>query len=393
MVQHPSMAAIGLGHELPIDAVAVQKFILIANEYLKQKYNLTTYLSPLDARNFPATRLTDFYMVNKYDAAIFKPLSSFVHAQILRDGPILIGNAGLAISDSTVYDKHLSELLSHLNAQAELDGYFIESFQDWVGISGTPATFDMGRADLIYPYGLFTFDHKARISPEILHQYIFQQDNPVHRPVSQTKSNVFTITTFIAAILFFLLYRNNFRLRDNLKRSLLHAHGFFVDLRDRRIIALLNSAIVGLFTNLQVSVIITAFFFYFRQDLLIAEVLSTILTPLNLYADFYELSGTPLLLLIIIWVLFYFGQVAIAIFLKMFNLFSHENIRFRQSIAICHWAGAPLIFLLPISLFSLQIIEMDIFQLPLLGLMLICFFWFNFRLANGIRVLMVIKDL
>jgi hypothetical protein len=224
-----------------------------------------------------------------------------------------------------------------------------------------------------------------------LKQYLSEHSLTGYFRQTERRSNVFTVTTFIIGILFFLIYRNNFRLRDNLKRSLLHAHGFFVDLRDRRIIALLNSAIVGLFTNLQISVIIAAFFYYFRNDLQIAEAMAAILHPLGLYESFYELTGQPLLLLFVIWILFYFGQVAIAVFLKIFNLFSRETMRFRQSIAICHWAGSPLIFLLPVSLFALQIIAMEKLRLPLLLLLLICFFWFNFRLANGIRVLMVFR--
>jgi len=391
LAQHPSMAAIGLGHELPVHLVTVQKFILITREFLKQHYNLLTYLSPLDARVFPATRLCDFYMVNKYDAAVLDPLSSFIQTSKLRDDLILLGNAGIAPIDSMMYSRSLTELLGHLNSQPEIDGYFIESYRDWLGITGSPVTFNRQTTELLYPYGLHTLDTEPRVAAGNIRALLSTKGNLAPKHSTASKSNTFTLTTFIAGILFFLLYRNNFRLRDNFKRSLFHAHGFFVDLRDRRIIALLNSAIVGLFTNLQVSVIIAAFFFYFKNNLLVSEALSTILTPMNLSGYFYELASEPLLMLLFIWVLFYFGQVAIAIFLKIFNLFSREHIRFRQSVAVCHWAGAPLVYLLPVSLFSLQVLDMEKLLLPLIGLLLFFFFWFNIRLATGIRVLMVIR--
>jgi hypothetical protein len=119
--------------------------------------------------------------------------------------------------------------------------------------------------------------------------------------------------------------------------------------------------------------------------------LTAILHPLGLYTAFYELSGQPFMLMFFIWIMLYLGQVTIAVFLKIFNMFSRETVRFRQSIAICHWAGSPLIFLLPVSLFALQIIAMPDLRIPLLILLLIFFLWFNFRLANGIRVLMVFR--
>ncbi len=391
LAQHPSMAAIGLGHELPVHLVTVQKFILIAREFLKQQHNLLTYLSPLDARVLPATRLCDFYMVNKYDAAVLDPLSSFIQTSMLRDDLILLGNAGIAPIDSMMYSGSLTELFGYLNSQPEIDGYFIESFRDWIGNTGSPVTFNRQTTEPIYPYGLNTLDSKPRVEADFLRSSLNAKSTLKPKHSDAGKSNVFTLTTFIAGILFFLLYRNNYRLRDNFKRALFHAHGFFVDLRDRRIIALLNSAIVGSFTNLQISVIIAAFFFYFRNDLLVSEALSTVLTPINLSGSFYDLASEPLIMLLCIWALFYFGQVAIAIFLKIFNLFSREHIRFRQSVAVCHWAGAPLVYLLPVSLFSLQIMEMDYLLLPLLGALIFFFFWFNIRLATGIRVLMVIR--
>jgi hypothetical protein len=389
--RHPSSAALGLGHEIPLTSATVQKFILIAREFLKQEHDLLTYLSPLDARELPSAALSELYFVNKYDASILAPLSNFISPRLIHDYAVLIGNAGIASDDSTGYAGQLRSVLSHLNNESLLDGYFIESYRDWIGDVASPVTLRSGQDTDLYSYGMRSITGAARIQSAEVETYLNERDIRSDRYVSTNRSNVFTVTTFIAAILFFLVYRNNFRLRDNLKRSLMHSHGFFVDLRDRRIIALLNSAIVGLFTNLQVSVIISAFFYHTRLNLQVSEMVSSLLSPLDLYVYFYDLTGQPLLLLFMIWISLYFGQLSIAIFLKLFNFFSRETIRFRQSIAICHWAGSPLIFLLPVSLFSLQILALKNILLPLFLLLLLFFFWFNFRLASGIRVLLVIN--
>lgn len=72
----------------------------------------------------------------------------------------------------------------------------------------------------------------------------------------------------------------------------------------------------------------------------------------------------------------------------MFNLLAEEKIRFRQYLAVCNWAGASLLFLLPVSLLSFHLMKYEIYHWLAVLILVLFFLWFNLRLGNGLRVLL-----
>ena len=68
-----------------------------------------------------------------------------------------------------------------------------------------------------------------------------------------------------------------------------------------------------------------------------------------------------------------------------------EKIRFKQYLAVCNWAGAPLFLLFPVSMLSYHLMHIPVAQ-PLMILILFLFFlWYNIRLGNGLRVLLTMR--
>jgi hypothetical protein len=170
-----------------------------------------------------------------------------------------------------------------------------------------------------------------------------------------------------------------------------HPYGFFVDLRDRRIISIINSSIIGLYTNFLVSIIIAAYIYFMRDNLLMEEILSAILVPLKAKFLYLELVKSPLYISVFIWFVFYLLQLTIVILLKIINLLATEKIRFKQYLAVSNWAGAPLFILFPVSMLSYHLMQFQVAR-PLIILILgLFFFWYNFRLGNGLRVLLTMR--
>jgi hypothetical protein len=389
--QHPSLLSIGIGNEIALHEPEVQKFILILSKFLKQNFRILTHVSPIDYTQIPNTDLTDIYQINAYHDAIFSALN-FINDEYSPSQPaILMGNAGFAAGHDSLEEKY-KKLFGRLNSSKVISGFYLESFRDWPAYSNSSLTNNYG----FYPYGLFDHNGKKRSHLEILPELLIGQQTSAYYPTSETrnKTNFFSLAVFIASVVFFLIYRQNFRLRDNIKRSLSHSYGFFVDLRDRRIIALLNSFIIGLFSNLLVANIIAAYMYYFRDSIYIEELMLSILSPFGLDGLYIQLIQSPFLLLMVIWSLFFLGQIVIAFLLKVINIFSEEKIRFKQTVAVCNWAGVPLLFLIPVSLITYQIIiPTKGLHYILLIVMIVFFIWYNFRLANGIRVLMIMQSL
>jgi hypothetical protein len=176
-----------------------------------------------------------------------------------------------------------------------------------------------------------------------------------------------------------------------MKRAITHPYGFFVDLRDRRIISIANSTFLSLFATLIVANIQAAYLYFYHNSLLLEEYASTLLTTTESKILYLSVSESPVLSFFVFWIGSYTLQFLTAILIKLFNIFTRDKFRFRQAIAVSNWSSAPILFFLPISLLSFQILNIDAFRPLLLALVFSLIFWYHIRLINGIRILFMTR--
>ena len=396
---HPSLFAIGLGQEIDTQDNYVQKFILILNEYLQQNYKILTYISPLNMMSLHTEDLTDFYLIAKYEAAVLSYHTAFKKLKSEIQVPVVLANVGFAInpkkkSDSiTEYYPYIkmNNFFKLYNYESIVCSFFIESYNDWEAAIPSRIIQDCKEDNtFFYPYGLLGYNGKPRYLfnkiPNLLAGNL-SEITDVSEVINRT--NVFSLTVFLSSVLFFLIYRQSFRLRESLKRSLGHPYGFFVDLRDRRIIPTFNSTLIGLYTLLLLTNLLAALIYYFHDGLLFEEYVSVILVPLGLKSLYLTLSQSPLLLVFFTWFIFTIMQILLILLVRIFSIFSKQKIRARQILAACNWAGSPFIFLLPVSLLSYQLLHYKTFQIIIIIIITLYFFWFNYRLGNGLRILFI----
>jgi hypothetical protein len=342
-------------------------------------------------------------MINKYDLSLLKDFTEIIDADFFKQGSALIfSNVGFSVSNifdsnadidfeeiQSVRVQKFFELTSDLD---NFEGFFLESYRDWIADSPARLSQLESSGDFTYPYGLITYENKKRDLyfriPKFLNgDYSLAS---VYKSSSK-KSNFFSITVFIFSIAILFIYRQNYRFRENLKRSMAHPYGFFVDLRDRRIISILNSTIIGLYTNFLVSTLIAAYIYYMRDSILMEEMLSSMLVPLKVKFIYLELIKSPFYISMLIWFSFYLLQLTIVILLKIINLLATEKIRFKQYLAVCNWAGAPLFLLFPVSMLSYHLMHFKMAHPLIIFILFLFFFWYNFRLGNGLRVLLSMR--
>jgi hypothetical protein len=400
---HPSFVALCIGNEIPIHMPSVKKYMLILKGYIEQKSALKLYLIPLNIDLITQRPITDFYVCNKYDLSILTDFEEIVSAEVYREGASLIfGNIGFSTANiSTVIDQavieerqsaRLQKFLERVSNQKNFGGFFLESYKDWIADSPARLGQPVESGVYSYPYGLITLDEKKRDLYFRIPQ-LLKNDFPVSvvDRISAKKSNFFSISVFLVSIVILFIYRSNYRFRENLKRSMAHPYGFFVDLRDRRIISILNSTIIGLFTNFLVASLIAAYIYYMRDNILIEEIISSILVPIQAKSLYLKFIKSPFFISMVIWLIFYLLQLTVVILLKIVNLLATEKIRFKQYLAVCNWAGAPLFLLFPVSLLSYHLMHFEVAR-PIIILILFLFFlWYNFRLGNGLRVLLSLR--
>ena len=389
---HPAFIAFGIGNEVPLHRPVVKKFYMIAKGYMHQKMHIPLYISPLDPNIINEKAEADLIIHQKYDRALLENFPGN-HPE-----GILLGNVGFALPDlegasvsQAMQSAYMQTFFKKVANNTQISGYFIESYRDWPARVAASVTMPDSSGKLVYPYGLKDFqDNKRDLYNRIPSLFAGDFYLPAVTVRSVKKTNFFSISVFLFSIIFFLIYRQNYRFRENLKRALAHPYGFSVDLRDRRIISIFNSSMIGLFTNFLVSTVIAAYLFYFSDNLWLEEFMTAILAPLNLKAFYLELLTAPYKISIFLWFCFYLLQLSVVIFLKILNLFAVEKIRFRQYLAASNWSGAPLLLLLPVSMLSFHLMRYTLFHKTAVIIMVLSFLWYNFRLGNSIRVLQMI---
>ena len=395
---HPSLTAIGLGQEISLREAATQKFMFILKDIVNRQLKILTYVSPFPAEPLPIEKIADFYMLD-----IHRPLQRYALNHIPHpEGFFLAGRIGCIRNEAAAkwdadpvsrervlfYKREFDALFNTFR----LSGGFVESFMDWRLSFPTHLSKQGKDSAYIYPSGLFNSEHLAK---HWLFDFkpLWEKNNPrllSNAPV-QKRSNFFSILIIFSSILFFAVYRRMPRLSENMRKALRHPYGFFVDMRERRIIPLFNSFWVGGYAALLLSSIFSSIIYYHHDNFILQEFSAVLLNPLGLYAGFLKVSSNPVYLTLIIFSILLFYPISVSFILKLTALFSGQRIRLRQALAIGLWSGVPLLFLLPVSLFSFQILAFESWNTYLFILIILFVVWAHFRIINGIRVLFITK--
>ena len=395
--KHPSLAALGLGQELPIYQGSVQKFMLILRQLLGVNNEFLTYLSPIPGHPLSVDRLCDFYIWDTYHSLSTDLIKHAEHLTEMK----LAGRLGLT-ADPALYRPNLSgtdfKRLKYLQKEwntirdlSKAQGGFFESWQDWKMNLPIHLTVFSPEPEIM-PTGLLIYDHVPRPLKENFHSVFTQDGNAIltGNKSNKKRSNFFSITLFLSTIFFFFIYRKQPRMRENVRRAIRHSYGFFVDLRERRIIPLINSFWVGSFSAIIFAVYNGSFLYYYNRSFLLQEIAGLFLKPMNFYESFLRLNTNPFYITGLLFLLFLIFPVFLSITLQIIGMLSGRKIRFRQVIAIGWWSGIPTLFMLPFAfvLYPLlgKYLSISFFFLVLAFFLL----WAYFRIVNGIRVLFIV---
>jgi hypothetical protein len=396
--KHPSLFALGLGQELPLHEGNVQKFVLILKGFVESSMNIITYSAPLPDDKITGSLVTDFYLLD-----IYHPLQKVVSKNIyLLDAFTLAGRAAI-VDEQEVYtwDTETTNIQRNLFINREIkaireigkfQGGFIEGYQDWLAKHPTHVTIKTPDP-LIMPSGFV--DYSGELKPwfsAVENVWESPQDSGLGMSLVKKKStNFFTILMVFSTIIFFIIYKKQPRLKENVKRAIRHPYGFFVDLRERRIIPIFNSLLVGAFASVILATYLGSFFYYYLDSFWMQEIVSVFLIPLGAYNIYLSMGNNPFFITLLFFTLLLIYPFLVSIILFIINIISVAKIRFRQGLAIGLWSGIPLFYLLPVSMFGFHLLyhlDNKIVLFLILGLFIV---WAHFRIINGIRVLFVTK--
>jgi Glycosyl hydrolases family 2, TIM barrel domain len=395
--EHPSFTAIGLGQEVLLSDAGTSKFYIILDGSIDRDVPFLTYITPVPESNMNAEQAADFYMLDVYDS-ITKKQNLLKQTNIAYT---LVGKAAMSsaadyldinrtsfgVDHKILIKKNVNTILSDLSMQ----GGFLESYMDWYSKFPTNQTYFNSNPYLI-SNGFYdtTFVQKEWVSELGENAWDDSASAQLETPNGDKSSNVFSITMFFSSLLFLFFYRRYPRLSENYRRSLKHPYGFYVEMRERRIIPVFNSFIVGVHNTLLMTIFISSFIYFYNDSLMTQEFLSVITIDKNIYNSLIKICQSEFILIPFIFIWLYFYPIVIGLILKLYGLFSKARIRLRQALAIGMWSGSPLIFLLPFSIAAYHLL-LNGFGFQLIYIFIIFIIWIHFRLINGIRVLILAK--
>jgi hypothetical protein len=390
------VAAIGLGHDIPIESANARKFVMILDKYLKEKFNILSYISSIPLDFNIGNKITDINLVFNYQ----DPTNIFTHIGDKRrvsTSLLIPGNVGFPSigenPDNVTLEEHkrqyqkFTNFFNKYDSEKLFNGYFIEAYRDWEGVLPSVVANHNENNTVIYPYGLYDKQNHARLIFQFFTKYLSNEKIEFQYNYTLKRNNFFSIIVFFFTIIFFLIYKRNFRFRENLKRSLQYPYGFWVDLRDRRIISIFNSTVIGITIAIIISSFIASILYANKNSIWLDEFISVFISNFVLKSYYLSVINSALNLFLSIFIFVFGTQILFSLLLRIAGIFSKEKIKLRQTYAIVNWSGAPLLYFIPVSLFAYNLTVANILFPEIIWLFFIFYIWYNYRFGNGIRVL------
>ncbi len=396
---HPSFVALGLGQEIPVHDPVAQKFIFILNGKAKSLLDVQTYISPIPGHPLPPEKVADFYVYDHYSPV------DVLNTSLDKGLFGLIGKIGIltpkqfqeeekAKPDEINRTFFLKEEISNALLGLKINSGFVESYQDW--FSPFPSLVAQTSSHgYIIPQGFYTVNGEAKPWIKLLNTPLWQTDETAvaqKQTARAMPTNFFSILITAIMVIFFSFYRRTPRLKENLKRSLRHSYGFFVDLRERRIIPLFNSVFVGFVFSVILAAFIAAQVYFNHSSYWLQEIMAVFFVPLNLFEYYLSISQSYWLLTLVLFLFFFLLPVLGAITLKIVSLFMRTKIRLRQGLAVMFWSGTPFLWFFPVSLISYHWIFYHQNMQILWIIFLFFFLWVHLRLINAIHILFIVRS-
>ncbi len=393
-IAHPSLIAFGLGQEISLSDAATQKFMFILKGEVRNKLHLLSYLAPFPCGALPLENAADFYLLDSYlplqklnPQDMEQPDAFFLAGRI---ASVWNEPAGQWDADpaSVQRQKFLKREFDAMINTLKLKGGFVESYQDWH--MQLPGPFNSAQA--INHSGLHTIEGAPKYwIPDFTTLWNGTESTLLTLPGKAKRTNLFSLVAIFGSLLFFGVYHKHRRMKENIRKAIRHPYGFFVDMRERRIIPLFISFMVGGYAALLLGSILGAIIYFYHTSYKVMEFAAVLLQPLGLYRFFIHISADPAYSLLFGFAILLSFPLVVSLIIKLFALLSGERIRYRQGLAIGLWSGVPLFFLMPVSLGIFQILMAGGYETALYLLLLFFTIWAHIRIINGIRVLFITR--
>jgi beta-galactosidase len=312
------------------------------------------------------------------------------------DRPLLVLSYGVPVDhhNRSGYRDHRSQeyqaryYLQHIAAvkDAGVAGGFVAAFTDWRG--DRPVLTVPSGDRTLHPYGLASAGRERRLAFDVVRAQYQDVKFPAipagsYRPAFPAAH---VLTGLFIIILLGYQYSYNRRFAEAVKRSFLRSYNFFADLRDRRDVPLMASAVLALCLSSTVAVVLSGLLYHYRTDpfadrLLTAIVVSDLLKEQIAAAAWEPVRGIALLTVV---VLVLYGLLTLLI--RLIAWIARVRIPVGRAWLLTVWGSLPLVMLSPVGMSLFKIMENDVFVVPVFFIVALVAGWAGLRVLKAMSV-------
>lgn len=271
------------------------------------------------------------------------PLSMESQAVVIRDGYRLAKQRGLA-------------------------GVVLSSFNDYA------LEFPTMVVDNTNPYvhtsGIVDQQRQPRVGFSMYKALINEEKEPLlqARDYGDATPLVFIATGIILALVLTFLINRSRRFREYLIRSIIRPFNFYADIRDQRILSIVQTAGLGVVVAASAGLVLAAVGYYLRSEPSFEYLVHIMMPSAGINEILRYIAWHPTLAVITVGTFIFLTFMATAGVLRVGALFVRGRILFRDTFTIVVWSSVPLLALLPVGIALYQVLSTDAatFWIPLI---------------------------
>ena len=170
---------------------------------------------------------------------------------------------------------------------------------------------------------------------------------------------VFIGTGIVLALILTFLVNRSRRFREYFVRSIVRPYNFYADIRDQRILSLVQTVILGLVIAASAGLVLAALGYYLRSDPAFEYLMHITLPSAGMNELVRSIVWQPAMAIIVIGVGVFLDLLVATVLLRVGALFVKGRILFRDTFTIVVWSSVPLLALLPIGVGLYQVLSTD----------------------------------
>jgi hypothetical protein len=151
-------------------------------------------------------------------------------------------------------------------------------------------------------------------------------------------------------------------------------------------VSVLHSTIVGLIVSFAVSVVLSSYLLYFRENRFLDDLLSFLLVDDRLKVGLVQLVWSPLRFILIGGLVIFLGLLLGAALIMGFRLILKTRVFAYHAYTIMMWSVSPLVVLIPVGMILFRVMESPAYILPSVILFVVLAVWAGLRVLKGISI-------